>query len=184
MCFLMLKINKMGFQEALRKKYDLGAIFWRKKSSFWRCERCKNEVFAWEGCNFWQNSSVDVGASKTELRRVVLGGFLGSKMGSKPEKWGPKGRWKVSYFQDRQRALRVILGNPGVRPQNPTSNEQFSVQKTVKSSVLSTVSWEQSYKNRITPLRRARWRIYSYLHLFLWLYNKFLNIFINIYLPA
>ena len=28
MCFLMLKIGKIGFQEALRKKYDFGAIFW------------------------------------------------------------------------------------------------------------------------------------------------------------
>ena len=33
-CFLMLKVNKIGFQEALRKKYDFGAIFWRKKAVF------------------------------------------------------------------------------------------------------------------------------------------------------
>ena len=89
---------KNGVPRGVAKKVRFWSDFLVKNWHFLKVREMQKCGFRLGGVHFLAKSSVDVGAWKTELRRVVLGGFLGAKMGSKLEKWGPKGRLKSELF--------------------------------------------------------------------------------------
>ena len=71
----------------------------------------KNSDFACEGCNFFENSLIEVGSRKKRARRRSGEAILGSKMGSKWEKWGPTGRSKNELFLRFKKVMQEHAGN-------------------------------------------------------------------------
>ena len=124
----------MPFPKACWKNIDFYTILKPKSRLFRRRRTSKNSDFACEGCHFFENSLIEVGSRKKRARRRSGEAILGSKMGSKWEKWGPKGRSKSELFLRFKKVTQEHAANlsefwpPGWSvPRNYISNDQFSV---------------------------------------------------------
>ena len=124
-------MEKIAFGKACWKKHRFLYDFDVKKMLFRRRRTSKNSDFACEGCHFFENSLIEVGSRKKRARRRSGEAILGSKMESKSEKWGPKGRSKSEFVLRFKKVTREHAGNfgcpGGSGPRNYMSNDQFSV---------------------------------------------------------
>ena len=106
-----IKTWKIPFPKACWKNIDFYTILKPKSRLFRRRRTSKNSDFACEGCHFFENSLIEVGSRKKRARRRSGEAILGSKMGSKWEKWGPKGRSKSELFLRFKKVMQEHAGN-------------------------------------------------------------------------
>ena len=112
-----IKTWKIPFPKACWKNIDFYTILKPKSRLFRRRRTSKNSDFACEGWHFLEHSLIEVGSRKKRARRRSGEAILGSKIGWKWEKWGPKGRLKSKLFLRLQKVTQQILAAWVVRPQ-------------------------------------------------------------------